>query len=521
METLDLSVIDWSRAQFAMTAMFHWIFVPLTLGLGLIMAVMETMYYRTGKTEWKTTTKFWMRLFGINFAVGVASGLILEFQFGTNWSNYSWLVGDIFGAPLAIEGIMAFFLESTFFVIMFFGWNKVGKGLHLTATWLTWFGATLSALWILVANAWMQHPAGTAFNIDSVRSEMTNFWSVLFSPVAINKFLHTVTSSWIVGAALVVGISGWYLLKKRNVEFAHKSITIASIFGLLGIVLAMITGDGSAYEVAQKQPMKLAAMEGLYKGTNGQSLVAMGILNPSKQEYNDNTKPFLLKMNVPIPKLLSYLAYKDCNAFVPGIQDLLDGNYLATQPDGQNVKPITTDEKIVFGKMAQKALKEYKQAQKEKNDSLATVNKAIFEATSAYYGYGYVKDKKQLIPNVPLTFYAFHFMVIFGCFFLLYFIFLLVTKRKVENMKWLQYLTIWAIPLAYLTSFSGWIVAEMGRQPWAIQDILPTFAAVSAVPTGSIAITFTIFAILFVILFVAVVSIMVHEIRKGPEHMQA
>lgn len=518
METLDLSVIDWSRAQFAMTAMDHWIFVPLTLSLGFIMAIMETMYYRTGKTEWKTMTKFWMRLFGINFAVGVAGGLILEFQFGTNWSNYSWLVGDIFGAPLAIEGIMAFFLESTFFVIMFFGWGKVSKGFHLTATWLTWFGATLSSLWILVANAWMQYPTGTTFNIDTVRNEMTDFWAVLFSPMAMTKFIHTVTSSWIVGAAFVIGVSAWYLMKKRNIEFAHKSIKIAAIFGLLGIVLAMYSGDGSAYQVAQKQPMKLAAMEGLYQGHNGEGLVAIGVLNPAKKEYNDTTNPFLLK--ITLPKLLSFLAYRDFNAYVPGVKDLLDGGYLETKPDSQAVKPITTNEKMVFGKMAQNALKEYKLAQKHHNDSLATVNKAVFAATSPYYGYGYMKDKKQLIPNIPLTFYSFRFMVIFGGFFLLYFIFILYIRRRIENLKWLQILALWAIPLAYLTSFSGWIVAEVGRQPWAIQDLLPTFAAVSDVPVGSIQTTFAIFAIMFIVLFIAIVSIMVHEIRKGPEHIQ-
>jgi len=518
METLDLSVIDWSRAQFALTAMDHWIFVPLTLSLGFIMAIMETIYYRTGKAEWKTMTKFWMRLFATNFALGVAGGLILEFQFGTNWSNYSWLVGDIFGAPLAIEGIMAFFLESTFFVVMFFGWNKVGKRFHLAATWLTWFGATLSALWILVANAWMQYPTGTAFNVDTVRSEMTDFWAVLFSPMAMSKFFHTVTSSWIVGSAFVIGVCAWYLLKKRNIEFAHKSIKIAAVFGLAGILLAMFTGDSSAYQVAQKQPMKLAAMEGLYNGHNGEGLVAVGILNPSKKVYNDSTDAFLFK--ITIPKTLSYLSYRDFNAFVPGVKDILDGGYLETKADGQAVKPITTDEKIVFGQMAQSALQNFKKAQRDKNDSLMTVNKAVFAATSPYYGYGFVKDKKQLIPNVALTFYSFRFMIIFGGFFLLYFIFLLIIRRKIENMKWLQYIAMWSIPLAYLTSFSGWIVAEVGRQPWAIQDLLPTFAAVSKVPVGSIQTTFAIFVVIFIILFIAMVGVMTNEIRKGPEHIK-
>ena len=238
-ENLDSSLVDWSRAQFALTAIYHWLFVPLTLGLGIVMAVMETIYYRTGKEFWKETAKFWMKLFGINFAIGVATGLILEFEFGTNWSNYSWFVGDIFGAPLAIEGILAFFMEATFIAVMFFGWNKVSRGAHLASTWLTITGATLSAFWILVANAWMQYPIGMQFNPDTVRNEMFDFWAVAFSPVAINKFLHTVLSAWVLGAVFVVGVSSWFLLRNRQRQFATESIKIGAIFGLVSSVLLM------------------------------------------------------------------------------------------------------------------------------------------------------------------------------------------------------------------------------------------------------------------------------------------
>jgi cytochrome d ubiquinol oxidase subunit I len=280
----------------------------------------------------------------------------------------------------------------------------------------------------------------------------------------------------------------------------------------------MFTGDTSAVQVAEKQPMKLAAMEGLYSGKNGVGLIALGVLNPAKKEYNDTIKPFLFKISAP--KMLSYLAYRDANAFVPGVKDILDGNYVIINEKGQQTKPITTDEKITFGKMAHKSLIDYRLARKEKNDSLATVNKAIFEATSPYFGYGYVKDKKQLIPNISLTFYAFRFMVIFGMFFLCYFIFLLIVRRRLEHMKWLQWVALIAIPLAYLTSFSGWIVAEVGRQPWAIQDLLPTFAAVSKVPVGSIQTTLTIFCVILGTLTIAMVSIMVREIRKGPENIK-
>ena len=233
MNLLDASLVDWSRAQFAMTAMYHWLFVPLTLGLGVIMSIMETLYVRTGKEEWKKAAQFWMTLFGVNFAIGVATGIILEFEFGTNWSNYSWFVGDIFGAPLAIEAILAFFMEATFISIMFFGWKKVSRNFHLASTWLTVLGATLSALWILVANAWMQYPVGMEFNPDTVRNEMVDFWSILLSPVALNKFFHTVLSGWVLSGLFVMGISAWYLLKKREVDFALKSMMVGAIFGLV------------------------------------------------------------------------------------------------------------------------------------------------------------------------------------------------------------------------------------------------------------------------------------------------
>ena len=285
-ESIDTSLIDWSRAQFAMTAMYHWIFVPLTLGLAVVMGIMETLYYKTGNEFWKRTAKFWMKLFGINFAIGVATGLILEFEFGTNWSNYSWFVGDIFGAPLAIEGILAFFMEATFIAVMFFGWEKVSKRFHLASTWLTGLGATISAWWILVANAWMQHPVGMEFNPDTVRNEMVDFWAVATSPVAVNKFFHTVLSGWVLGGVFVVGIGCWYLLKKRNREFALASIKIGAIFGLVASLLSVWTGDGSGYQIAQTQPMKLAAVEGLYEGGTNVGLVGIGMLNPEKKTYN-------------------------------------------------------------------------------------------------------------------------------------------------------------------------------------------------------------------------------------------
>ncbi len=514
MNQIDVSLIDWSRAQFALTAMYHWLFVPLTLGLGIIMSVMETFYYRTGEIKWKRTARFWMKLFGINFAVGVATGIILEFEFGTNWSNYSWFVGDIFGAPLAIEGIFAFFMEATFIAVMFFGWDKVSKGFHLASTWLVTFGATLSALWILVANAWMQYPVGMEFNPDTVKNEMNDFWALILSPIAINKFIHTVLSGWLLGAAFVIGISSWFLLKKREIPFAMDSIKIASAVGLIGVILSAWTGDGSAYQVAQKQPMKLAAMEGLYEGGNGVGLVAVGVPTPGKQ-YNDGKDPFLF--NIQIPKALSLLAERKMDGFVPGINNLVEGGYETSQG-----KALSIAEKMEKGKIAHDALNEYRLAKKEGDQSRAAEVKQLLDENFPYFGYAYFQSPTDAIPNVPLVFYAFRIMVIFGCFFLLLFalVCFFTYKKKFSSMRWLQWVCLWSIPLAYITSQSGWIVAEVGRQPWAIQDILPVSASISAIDTGSVKLTFFIFLALFTILLIAEIRILVKQIKAGPEEMK-
>lgn len=312
---MDLeSLVSWSRAQFALTAMYHWLFVPLTLGLGVIMSLAETKYYRSGDEFWKKSTKFWQKLFGINFAIGVATGIILEFQFGTNWSNYSWFVGDIFGAPLAIEGILAFFMESTFIAVMFFGWGKVSKGFHLASSWLTIIGATISAVWILIANAWMQNPQGMVFNPDTMRNEMSDFWAVALSPTAIIKFLHTVTSSWTLGTFFALGICALYLLRKRNVEFARRNLKIIAPFGFVAALLTAMTGHSSAVDVATNQPMKLAAMEAIYdtgkctgegctEDGKGIGLGIIGLLNPDKQ-LPDDGKPSPLQHRSAPPPLL-------------------------------------------------------------------------------------------------------------------------------------------------------------------------------------------------------------------------
>ncbi|MDR0893539.1 MAG: cytochrome ubiquinol oxidase subunit I [Mediterranea sp.] len=512
-DSIDTSLIDWSRAQFAMTAMYHWIFVPLTLGLAVVMGIMETLYFKTGNEFWKRTAKFWMKLFGINFAVGVATGLILEFEFGTNWSNYSWFVGDIFGAPLAIEGIIAFFMEATFIAVMFFGWDKVSKKFHLASTWLTGLGATISAWWILVANAWMQHPVGMEFNPATARNEMVSFLDVALSPVAVNKFYHTVLSGWVLGAIFVIGISCWFLLKKRNRKFALASIKIGAIFGLVASLLSVWTGDGSAYQVAQTQPMKLAAAEALYEGGNHVGLIGIGALNPNKESYDDGQDPFLFK--IQFPGWLSFFAERDFNGYVPGIKNIIEGGY--TKPDG--TVALSASEMIARGKKAQEALVEYRKAQKDKDAAGMEQSAQVVKENMPYFGYGYIKDVKDLVPNVPLNFYAFRVMVILGGYFILFFIVVLylIYKKDLSKMRWMHWVALWTIPLGYIAGQAGWIVAECGRQPWAIRDLMPVNAAISRLSTSSVQITFFIFLILFTIMLIAEIGIMLKAIKKGPE----
>lgn len=495
------AVVDWSRAQFALTAIYHWLFVPLTLGLSFLVAFMETRYVRTGDEFWKRTTKFWMKLFGINFAIGVATGLILEFEFGTNWSNYSYFVGDIFGAPLAIEGIMAFFLEATFFAVMFFGWNRVSKGFHLMATWLTAIGANLSALWILVANAWMQYPVGMRFNPETARNEMVDFWGVLFSPVAMNKFFHTVTSGFVLASVFVVGVSAWYLLRGREQKMARKSIKIASIFGLVSSLIVIWTGDGSAVQVGRHQPMKLAAMEDLRQGRTH--------------------APFTVVPGIRVPSMLSLLAHRSSDAFVIGIDDLTEGN-----PE-QGL--LSGEEKIARGRHAIKTFAAFKAAQKAGDEAAADSIAQLFDASTAegkafhedyfrYFGYGYLRSPSQLVPDVPLVFWSFRVMVGLGVWFVVLFVWMLVLEKRnaLGRKRWPLHLALWSILLAYVSSQAGWIVAEAGRQPWTIQDLLPTVAAVSRIDAGSIQVTFWIFAGLFTALLIAEIGIMTKQIRKGP-----
>lgn len=524
MNDLFLSVsagtVDWSRAQFALTAIYHWLFVPLTLGLALIMGIMETCYYRTGKVFWKDTARFWQKLFGINFAMGVATGIILEFEFGTNWSNYSWLVGDIFGAPLAIEGIVAFFLEATFVGVMFFGWSKVSRGFHLASTWLTGLGATISAWWILVANAWMQYPIGQAFNPDTMRNEMTSFAEVALSPFAIDKFFHTVISAWIIGAIFTVAVSCYLLYRKRHNDndrkLAVQSIKIASIVGLVSSLFAIHTGDNSAYMVAKSQPMKLAAMEALYDGSKGEALTLVALVNPFAQpDYASGEDP---QMKIAIPNMLSFLATRDFNGFVPGVNDIIKGGY--TMHDGS--KAVSLNEKMERGRTAIASLEKYREAKEDNDESTALEHRNLLDENMKYFGYGYIDNAEQTVPYIPICFWAFRAMVGLGMLFLLFFAVsvFLSYKKDVTNMRWYQIAGMVMLPLGYIASEAGWIVAEFGRQPWTIQDILPTWAAVSDIEPASVILTFFIFLALFTLLLIVEISIMCKTIKKGPEYTE-
>jgi cytochrome bd ubiquinol oxidase subunit I len=510
-DAIDFTLVNWSRGQFAMIAFYHWLFIPITIGITYIIAMAQTIHVRTGDKEWERIAKFWAKLFGINFAIGVGTGIILGLEFGTNWANYSWIAGDIFGAPLAAEGLMAFFLESTFIAVMFFGWGKVGKKFHLVSCWLVAFGASLSALWILVANAWMNYPVGMTFNPDTARHEMVDFWSILFSPFAVNKFLHTISSCFVIAAFFVLAVSSWYLLKGRNILLAKRSIVLAGTFGLMASIYVTMTGDGSAFNVAQKQPAKLAAMEGLYDGQEGAGLVMFGVLTPGKK-IGDDLSSFVIKME--IPKLLSVLGYRNAEAFVPGANDLVFGNEI------QNI--LSAEQKIERGKLALESLARYKAAHKDNDMPLMEETMAIFNENYYYMGYGHLFAPEHIIPNIPFIFYSFRIMVVLGFSFIVVFILILylVVQNQIHRHLWLLRVAIACFPLAFVASMAGWIVAEVGRQPWAIQGLLPTMISTSNINANAVLLTFWMFVAMLSVLVFAEFKIMISTIKKGPDNMK-
>jgi cytochrome d ubiquinol oxidase subunit I len=520
---VDYSMLEWARAQFAMTALFHFFFVPFTLGMSFIVAFFETIYVKTGKAEWKEITQFWQLIFGINFAIGLSTGIIHEFEFGTNWSTYSWVVGDLFGAPLAVEGIVAFFLEATFAAIAFFGWKRVSKGVHLTASWLLAIGSNLSALWILIANGFMQHPSSQfyKYNIDNARLEMTDFFAMITQPVAQVKFLHVVSSAYTLAAVFVLGISSLYLLRGKHKDFAKKSATVAAAFGLIASIFTAVIGDEHAYEITNSQPTKIAAAEGLIVGEKGAPIVAIGIPNTvDPRNTNSNDEAFAFK--IELPGMLSLLGKRDINAFVPGLKDLVNGNA------EYGIWPF---EKLhEEGAKAIEALKAYHAAKAQGDKAGMEAAKAEFYKVVAnvngvkvtradLMGYGYLTDPTKLYPPVAPVFYSFHIMVALGFWFILLFLlaYVSILKGTFENNTLVQKLAVLSVPLPWIGTSFGWMTAEIGRQPWTVFGVLPTSESVTPIALQNVQATFFLFLTAFVILGIAELKILFTVVKNGPK----
>lgn len=503
-----MDIVDLSRFQFAFTAMVHFLFVPLTLGLAFLLAIMESVYVMTGKTIYRDMTKFWGKLFGINFALGVTTGIAMEFQFGTNWAYYSHYVGDIFGAPLAIEALMAFFLESTLVGLFFFGWDRLSKEKHLAVTWLMALGTNLSALWILIANGWMQHPIGSEFNIDTMRMELASFSEVVFNPVAQVKFVHTVSAGYVTGAIFVLAISSWYLLKGRDLAFARRSFAIASAFGLASALSVIVLGDESGYELGDVQKVKLAAVEAEWQTHPAPAaFTVFGIPNEETQ-----TTDYALK----IPAVLGLIATRSLDEQVPGLAELKQKHL----------------ERIIRGQEAYVLMQQYRAGDK----SPATVNR--FNELKEDLGYGmlltaYTDDVanatpeqiaqavEDSVPKVWPLFWSFRIMV--ACGFAMLLLFALAfwhsAKRTVDKPKWLLKFAVFSLPLPWIACEAGWFVAEYGRQPWAIGEILPTHLAVSQLSVTDIWISLISIMVLYTIFVIIEMWLMTKYAKLGPSSL--
>lgn len=499
------TLIELSRWQFALTAMFHFIFVPLTLGMTFLLAIMESVYVMTGKEIYKEMTKFWGKLFGINFAIGVATGLTMEFQFGMNWSYYSHYVGDIFGAPLAIEGLMAFFLESTFVGLFFFGWDRMSKGKHLMATWLVAIGSNFSALWILIANGWMQNPVGAEFNVESMRMEMASFADVIFNPVAQVKFVHTVSAGYTTGAMFVLAISSYYLLKHKHVAFARRSFAIAASFGLASVLSVIILGDESGYEIGDVQKVKLAAVEAEYETHPAPApFTIFGIPNDEEERMD---------YAIQIPYAMGIIATRSFDEEVTGIKDLKEQHRV----------------RILSGVQA------YKHMDAVRDGSATPAEQELFEANKDNLGYAmllqpYSDDitrptpealKKAVdysIPPVAPLFYSFRIMVLAGFLMLALFIaaFWYSTKHKITQPRWLLKSALYGLPLPWIACEAGWFVAEFGRQPWSIAEVLPVHVSVSNLSVSDVVFTMVGYTLFYTVMFIISFYLMKKFAKKGP-----
>jgi cytochrome bd ubiquinol oxidase subunit I len=503
---IDFDVVTLSRAQFALTALYHFVFVPLTLGLSMLLVIMESVYVMTNKEIWKRMTRFWGVLFGINFAMGVATGITMEFQFGTNWAYYSHYVGDIFGAPLAIEGLMAFFLESTFVGLFFFGWERLSKIGHLIVTALVAFGSSLSALWILIANAWMQYPTGAEFNYETMRMELVSFADVLLNPVAQSKFVHAAAAGYVVGSVFVLAVSAWYLLRGRNVEIARRSMAVAASFGLACSLSVVVLGDQSGYEASENQKMKIAAIEAEWHTTPAPaSFTVFGIPEVAARKTY---------AAIEVPWLLGLIATRSLDEPVPGIFDLVD----------------RAKQRVGSGMLAHAALQALRA---DHSDERA---RAEFDAHRADLGYGLLllrytnnpptATQEQIdraawstVPNVPVLFWSFRLMVAVGLFLIALFAtaFYLASRHRFEQNRWFLKLAVFSLPLPWIAAELGWIVAEYGRQPWAIDGILPTFLGVSTRSAATVWMSLIGFVVFYTSLAAVDVYLMVRMIRQGPD----
>ena len=509
---MDLDIVGISRLQFAGTALFHFIFVPMTLGLSILVAVMETIYVATRRPVWRQITKFFGTLFGINFAVGVGSGLVMEFQFGMNWSYYSHYMGDIFGAPLAFEALMAFFLEATLVGMFYFGWERISTKQHLIVTWAMAVGTNLSAMWILIANGWMQFPTAATINPYTMRMEMASVVGVIFSPVAQVKFLHVVTAGYTYAALFVIGVSSWFLLKQRHQEMARRAIVAAAGFGLVGSIALVIMGDESGFHVAEHQPMKMATIEAIWE-TEPAPAPFTAIAFPDQQARENH---FAIK----IPAVLGIIGTRSLDKQIPGVKELIE---TAQQRVRNGIGAYDTMMKIQeYGKARQEA----------PADMLASWNNSYKDLGYALLLKRYVDDPRQAsdeqimkaaedtLPAVWPLFWSFRIMVGLGFFFLallVTFFYLALKGKKFENYPTLLRLAVWAIPLPVVACEMGWFVAEYGRQPWAVEGALPVAVAVSDLSAGVVFVTVLGFIAIYTVLLAIMVKLMFATVRKGPD----